>query len=110
MRLWLTEGDIDGLIALDTEIMRCEVWGSGFTMASNRCRGLLSLCISDNAKQMLLSNAGFIPHMIDGLMLDPQHPRKGTGDAIKAAVQRDFAECAFIGLSVCDLPKLICRV
>ena len=93
MRLWLTEGDIDGLIVLDTELMRCAVWGSGFTMASNRCRGLLSLCISDAAKQMLLNNAGFVPHMIDGLMLDPEHPRKDTDEAIKTAVQRDFAEC-----------------
>ena len=38
-----------------------------FTMGSNRCRGLLALCISDAAKQMLLSNPGFIPHLIDGV-------------------------------------------
>jgi len=73
--------------------MRCDVWGAAFTMASNQCRGLLSLCISDTAKQMLLNNAGFIPHLIDGLLLDPEHPRKDTNDAVKTAVQRDFAEC-----------------
>ena len=42
---------------------------------------------------MLLNNAGFTPHLIDGLMLDPEHPRKDTDEAIKTAVQRDFAEC-----------------
>jgi hypothetical protein len=42
---------------------------------------------------MLLNNAGFIPHLIDGLMLHPEHPRKDTADAIKTTVQRDFAEC-----------------
>ena len=88
-----SQGDIDGLIALDTELMRCQVWGSTFVMNRNRCRGLLSLCISDNAKQMLLNNSSFIPHLIDGLMLDPEHPRKDTDEAVKVAVQRDFAEC-----------------
>ena len=94
LRLWLTEGDIDGFIALNTELMRCESWGSIMVLTNNRCRGMLSLCISDTAKQMLLSsNAGFISHLIDGLMLDAEHPRKDTDEAIKTAVQRDFAEC-----------------
>ena len=57
----VAEGDIDGFIALDTELMRCEVFGSAMEVASNRCRGLLSLCISDVAKQMLLNNAGLVP-------------------------------------------------
>jgi hypothetical protein len=30
---------------------------------------------------------------VDGLLLDPDHPRKDTDEEIKAAVQRDFAEC-----------------
>ena len=87
------EGDIDGFMIIDIELMRCEVFGSMMVMATNRCRGLLSLCISDAAKQMLLDNAGFIPHLIDGLMLDPEHPRKGSDKSIKTAVQHDFAEC-----------------
>ena len=93
LRLFVPEGDIDGFMSLDTELMRCEIWGSVLALASNRCRGLLSLCISDAAKHLLLGNAGFIPHLIDGLMLDPEHPRKDTDEAIKTAVQRDFAEC-----------------
>ena len=28
-----------------------------------------------------------------GLLLDPEHPRQNTDEAIKTAVQRDFAEC-----------------
>ena len=69
LRLCLTEGDIDGLIGLDAELLR---GGSGrgffsvWPMASNRCRGLLSLCVNDAAKEMLLSNAGFVPLLIDG--------------------------------------------
>ena len=60
------------------------------------CRGLLNLCISDTAKQMLLHNSGFIPLLLDGLLLRPDHPRKGTDEQVKAAVQvpylskRDF--------------------
>ena len=46
LQLWLTEGDIDHIIALDTELMRCDAWGSILALATNRCRGLLSLCIS----------------------------------------------------------------
>ena len=30
---------------------------------------------------------------IDGLLLDPEHPRKDTDEFTKTAVQRDFAEC-----------------
>ena len=91
--LVLPEGDIDGFIALDTELMRCAQWGTMFPLTGDRCRGLLSLCISDAAKHMLLSNAGFIPHLIDGLLLDHEHPRKDTDEAVKTIVQRDFAEC-----------------
>ena len=91
--LLLPEGDIDGFLILDIEIMRCNAFGSAFPLPASRCRGLLSLCISDTAKQLLLSNESFIPHVIDGLMLDPEHPRKEADEAVKTAVQRDFAEC-----------------
>jgi hypothetical protein len=42
-----TEKDIDGFIALDVEMMRCEVFGGAFVMVKNQCRGMLNLCISD---------------------------------------------------------------
>ena len=88
-----TEDDIDGYITLDAEIMACATWGGMVALAPNAGRGMLNLCISDVAKQMLISNAGFIPHLVDGLLLNPEHPRNGSDEAIKAIVQRDFAEC-----------------
>jgi hypothetical protein len=87
------ERDIDGFLNLDIELMRCENWGSLFVMGKNSCRGMLSFCISDAAKQMLLNNHKFIPHLLSGLMLDPKHARKETDEQIKSAVQKDFAEC-----------------
>ena len=68
------------------------------SLAANTGRGILNLCISDATKRMLLNNAGFIPHLIDGLLLDPEHARNsdppvGAPQAIRAVVQRDFAEC-----------------
>jgi hypothetical protein len=42
---------------------------------------------------MLLQNPGFIPHLLDGLLLDAEHPRKDGDEQTKSAVQRDFAEC-----------------
>ena len=89
----LAEKDIDGFMALDVELMRCESWGGAFALIKNQCRGMLNLCISDSAKPMLLGSSECIPHLLDGLLLDPEHPRKDTDEQIKSAVQRDFAEC-----------------
>lgn len=94
-----TEKHIDGFINLDVEMLRCKTWGGAFALCKNYCRGMLSLCISDAAKPMLLRSPDFIPHLLDGLMLDPEHPRHKTQSGedapleIKTAVQRDFAEC-----------------
>ena len=78
---------------MNVELIQCKSIGSLLQLTSNAGRGMLNLCISDVAKQMLLSNAGFIPHVVDGLLLNPEHPRKSSDEAIKAIVQRDFAEC-----------------
>ena len=90
-----SQPDIDGFLALDIELLRCESYGGVWQLATNRCRGLLSFCISDCSKALLLNSSGakFIPHLIDGLLLDVEHPRKDTADEIKHAVQRDHAEC-----------------
>lgn len=101
--------DIDGFMICEIELLRCELWGYTQALGSNHCRGMLNLCISDLAKQMLLSHPGFISHLIDGLLLDPEHPRLRNEasrlasraddltckyfDTVKSAVQRDFAEC-----------------
>jgi hypothetical protein len=40
-----------------------------------------------------LNNGDFIPHLIDGLLLDPTNPRiDTTSDTIKGFIQRDYAE------------------
>ena len=51
-----------------------------------------SVPFSQVAKEMLLNNEGFIPHLVDALLLDPEHPRKDIIEGIKTVVQRDFAE------------------
>jgi hypothetical protein len=87
------EKDIDGFIAVDAELIACLKFGNAFALAANTGRGMLKLCISDAAKQMLLNNRDFIPHLLSGLLLDPECARKDTAEEIKAVVQRDFAEC-----------------
>ena len=87
------ESDIDGFIVLNTELMVCANWGGMFPVAANIGRAMLTFCISDRAKEMLLSNDGFIPHLISGLLLEPDHARKDKGYARNSVVQRDFAEC-----------------
>ena len=63
-------------------------------------RSILSLCVSDTNKKLLLANESFIPLLVDSLLLDPKHPRmqnvaiQGTTDweGAKGPVQRDFTE------------------
>jgi hypothetical protein len=73
-----TETDIDGFVALDIELLQCNFFGGIWPLASNAARGMLSFCISDTAKQMLLNHSDFIPHLLDGLLLQPEHPRQGS--------------------------------
>jgi len=63
---------------------------------------ILNLSVSDRNKEMLLACSGFIPLLVDSLLLDPEHPRMEnvalTGatdwESAKAPVQR-------VRLSVC---------
>jgi hypothetical protein len=91
----LTEDDIDGFIKLDSELMICANIGGMVPLSANMGQAMLHFCISDTNKQMLLNNKGFIPHLVHALLLEgsPEHARKDTPEEIKAAVQRDFAEC-----------------
>lgn len=69
-------------------------------MTANHGQSILSLCVSDSHKAMLLEVEGFIPLLVDSLLLDPQHPRMNnnalTGatdwEGAKGPVQRDYAE------------------
>ena len=59
-------------------------------------QAILSLCVSDLNKQLLLASEGFIPLLVDSLLLDPEHPQREnstlTGvtdfEATKGPVQR----------------------
>ena len=54
---------------------------------------ILELCISDMTKPLLLANSGFIPYLINGLFLDPDHPQADLKDEIKLWNQETHAEC-----------------
>ena len=62
-------------------------WGRIVSMGHNQGRPLLHLCISDRNKEMLIACPGFIPHVLSSLMLDPDHARQNTPQAIKNQVQ-----------------------
>jgi hypothetical protein len=72
------------------EVVLPTTWGGIVELQLQQCRGLLNLCISDKAKLLLLEVQQFIPLLLDGLLLDPEHPRKDTDEQVKSAVQRDF--------------------
>jgi hypothetical protein len=57
------------------------------------CRSILNACISDHHKQLLLSCAEFLPLLVEGLLIDPQHPRQAIDATVRTRIQRDFAEC-----------------
>ena len=54
---------------------------------------VLELCVSDENKPLLLANSDFIPYLINGLFLDPDHPRANLKDEIKLWNQETHAEC-----------------
>eukprot|EP01050_Picozoa_sp_SAG11_P005348 SAG11_NODE_372_length_10036_cov_8.820871_10_plen_347_part_00 len=91
---------------VDKVVQQCGHRGpaAGFyPMTAAHGQPLLSLCVSDRNKELLLASDGFIPLLVDSLLLDPEHPRqendtitgKTDWDSAKGPVQRDFAEaCA----------------
>ena len=54
---------------------------------------VLELCISDTRKPLLLANPNLIPYLINGLFLDPDHPRADLTDEIKLWNQETHVEC-----------------
>jgi len=67
-----------------------------YTMKSDYGQAILSLCVSDRNKALLLTCEVFIPLLVDSLLLDPAHPRindttlqgKSDWEGAKAPVQR----------------------
>ena len=53
----------------------------------------MELCISDKIKPLLLASSVFIPYLINGLFLDPDHPRANLKDEIKLWNQETHVEC-----------------
>ena len=46
-----SQRNIDDMLALDIEFMRCDAFGGVFPLGTSQCRGMLNLCISDDAKK-----------------------------------------------------------
>ena len=67
-----------------------------YPMREDHGQAILSLCISDLNKELLLDVTGVIPLLVDSLLLDPEHPRmenvtlqgKTDWEAAKGPVQR----------------------
>ena len=66
--------------------------GQKFVPTADRMQ-VLELCISDANKPLLLANDLFIPYLISGLFLDPDHPRADLKNEIKLWNQQTHAEC-----------------
>jgi hypothetical protein len=50
------------------------------------------LCVSDAKKPLLIANPNFIPYLVDALLLDPEHPRAGMKEELKAWCQQHHTE------------------
>jgi hypothetical protein len=62
------------------------------------------LSILDANKSLLLQNGSFIPYLVDALLLDPNHPRAGMHEELKAWCQQHHCE-ALAQLSVHDMSR-----
>ena len=107
-----SQSDIDAVLCHCAEMLRPHLlfggeaqygrqgptYGHVYALERNQAQCLLALCISDTHKTLLLANPAVVTHLVHGLMLDPAYHRTGERDTtdfagIKAAVQRDYAEC-----------------
>ena len=59
------------------------------------------LCVSDANKPLLIANEMFVPYLVDALLLDPEHPRAGMKEELKAWCQQHHCE-ALAQLAVHD--------
>jgi hypothetical protein len=53
----------------------------------------LELCISDANKPLLLAHRGFLPYVVDALLLEADHPRADMKPELKSWCQQHHAEC-----------------
>ncbi len=59
-------------------------------MKEDYAQSILSLCVSDQHKLLLLKCKEFVPLLLDSLLLDLEHPRRAQPDfdAVAPPVQR----------------------
>ena len=84
-----------------------------FPLEKDGFQSVLSLCVSDINKQLLLNYDGCIPLLIDCLLLDLEHPRRSQPDfeAVAPHVQRVSCHPHFpplLGLSLLRLNGVSC--
>ena len=87
-----TQEHVDTFLAIDTEMLTPQTWGHGFPFSSWAGQNLRMFCLSDTNQRLLLNNPGLIPHLLAGLLMEPDAPRANAPDEVKAAVQTNFAE------------------
>ena len=68
--------------------------GTFYPMLSGHGQSILSLSVSENNKELLLASKGFIPLLVDSLLLDPAHPRMENA-TIMGVTDWDAAKGAF---------------
>ena len=78
--------------------MRPQSWGQIFPCTKTTpSQAVLAMSVSDEKKQMLLnSEHRYIELLLDGLLLDPDHPRRNSDQSnfvpFQHSMQQDFAE------------------
>ncbi len=87
--LKLGPADIKQILGYFAEMTTGTSWGGMFPLPTGFV--MLNLAVSDAHKLLLLENDEFIPHCIDGLMLDME-VRKDTETVARATTQRNYAE------------------
>ena len=87
--LRLKQDDIDLIVLYLREMVAPVKWGAIFPLPTGSV--MLNLSISDAQKLLLLNNPDFIPHAIDGLMIDSEIRTEVTPEA-RAVAQRNYAE------------------
>jgi hypothetical protein len=94
----LTQAHLDVALSFTKEALHPASWGGVVSLKPEwTSRPMRNLAVSDTNKEQLLRNPAWVPHLVDGLLLDAEHPRNQadqvtgpTDGAVK--VQRDYAE------------------
>ena len=83
---------IDTLLTRWSQIVRAD----GFNKTSKPTADTimaLELCISDENKPLLLNHPGFVPYLLDALLIDPSHPRAEMKEELRSWCQAHHCEC-----------------